>query len=474
MMALVGPLLASGAAQAATSGSISGAAYMDLNGTMSRDAAESAVPGLTVRLLDSKGAAVASTTTGANGSYTFSGLTAGSYVVNVVCTAALSDAYPGCGFASSVTAGNQITTSGSDGGQNVGSAKPISVASGQTVTGIDAAVQPTRVVFQGRLWNDWNGNRTIDAGEPGLANVPVYLACGYYDNVSCASTRTDASGHYRFDVSATGLPFWTIVETTYPGPLTNELFGGGNLMGGLTDPSGAVRGNWADINGLSPVTANSGCYVTEADLVADCNGGGTFVPAGAIETVDGAYASSIAGTAWYDLNADKTRQSGEQRAAGVTVKLHDASGAVVATTTTSADGTYTFAVQPPGTYRVQVVAPHGWSFPDKGGNNDVVIKDPSATPQTGSATVTVVAGRTTTGIDAGLIRPAAVVTPTKHPASPVTPSSASGKTIRIDAGVPAAASSDATNADVLMALYMLGGALVVVGAYGLRRRASAN
>ena len=47
---------------------------------------------------------------------------------------------------------------------------------------------------------------------------------------------------------------------------------------------------------------------------------------------------------------------------GVEVKLLDASGAVVATTTTDADGNYTFDEVPVGDYTIMGVAPDGTEF----------------------------------------------------------------------------------------------------------------
>ena len=85
--------------------------------------------------------------------------------------------------------------------------------------------------------------------------------------------------------------------------------------------------------------------------------------------------------------------------ANVTVNLLDATGATIATTTTDAQGNYQFTHVAPGTYQAQFVTPAGLSFiPQHSGQ----LHDGSdADPLTGSASFTISATETITGIDAG-------------------------------------------------------------------------
>ena len=62
-------------------GSIGDRAWNDLDGDGVQDAGEPGLAGVTVRLLDDEGNAVASTVTDANGGYHFDGLAAGDYEV---------------------------------------------------------------------------------------------------------------------------------------------------------------------------------------------------------------------------------------------------------------------------------------------------------------------------------------------------------------------------------------------------------
>jgi uncharacterized surface anchored protein len=47
--------------------------------------------------------------------------------------------------------------------------------------------------------------------------------------------------------------------------------------------------------------------------------------------------------------------------AGVTVKLYDSYGRLVASTTTDADGIYIFSHLKPGTYKLVIVLPNGYT-----------------------------------------------------------------------------------------------------------------
>ena len=59
---------------------------------------------------------------------------------------------------------------------------------------------------------------------------------------------------------------------------------------------------------------------------------------------------------WNDANGDGVQDAGEAGINGVTVELLDSANNVIATTTTSGDGNYTFGNLDAGTYTVRVVA----------------------------------------------------------------------------------------------------------------------
>ncbi len=80
----------------------------------------------------------------------------------------------------------------------------------------------------------------------------------------------------------------------------------------------------------------------------------------------------------------------EPTKSGVTIKLVDAvSGDVVQTTTTDADGNYSFDLVPVGDYKVMGVAPDGTEFTiQDAGSNDAIDSDVDANGMSGTVTVT--------------------------------------------------------------------------------------
>jgi hypothetical protein len=92
--------------------------------------------------------------------------------------------------------------------------------------------------------------------------------------------------------------------------------------------------------------------------------------------------------------------------AGVTVNLLGIGGSTVATTTTAGDGAYSFAVVPGG-YRVEFVAPAGYTFsPVDQGGDDTVDSDAASDGRTPLTVVS--SGDAVTSVDAGLLESASI------------------------------------------------------------------
>jgi hypothetical protein len=89
------------------------------------------------------------------------------------------------------------------------------------------------------------------------------------------------------------------------------------------------------------------------DWVTDLDAGLTGTPTGI---------SRLGGQLFIDADGDGIRDAGEAGAAYTIVELLDATGAVVATAMTEADGGYSFADVAAGSYRVKVWAPAGYHF----------------------------------------------------------------------------------------------------------------
>lgn len=117
---------------------------------------------------------------------------------------------------------------------------------------------------------------------------------------------------------------------------------------------------------------------------------------------------------WLDADGDGRQDADEAGVAGAKVNLHDgATGTVIASTVTAADGSYSFTGLAAGGYYVTFEAPEGFAFtpPDIGddaADSDAVLPDPFDPTLGRSQTVTLAAGEFNPTLDAGLIaQPAA-------------------------------------------------------------------
>lgn len=171
------------------------------------------------------------------------------------------------------------------------------------------------VDVQGTVFTDINGNGTHDSGEPGVAGRTVFVdvdGSGHPDSGN-PSTTTDASGNYTI----TGVP-------------------AGNYKVEEVLPSGIVA-----------TTALQTISFTTNMAPANVNFG-EAIP-------------SISGTVFTDLNADGKLDPGDPGLAGRTVFIDkDGTGKPDSnnpSTTTDANGNYSFSLLPAGTYKVSEVLP---------------------------------------------------------------------------------------------------------------------
>ena len=292
-------------------GTISGRVHADLDGDCEYDPGEPLLSGVTVKLLDQNGNVIATTQTNAQGEYEFTGLAPGTYGVQEVQPAGYydDDEHPGSA-GGVVTADDRI--------------EQIVIGSGVQAVHYDfCELLPASI--SGRVHADLDGDCEYDPGEPLLSGVTIKLLDSSGNVI--ATTQTNAQGEYEF----TGLKPGTygIQEVQPAGYFDDEEHPG--------SAGGAVTAN----DRIEQIVLGSGVQAVHYDF---CE----LLPA------------SISGRVHADLDGDCEYDPGEPLLAGVTIKLLDSSGNVIATTQTNAQGEYEFTGLEPGTYGIQEVQPAGY------------------------------------------------------------------------------------------------------------------
>jgi parallel beta-helix repeat protein len=371
---------------------ISGLLFQDSDGDGTRETGEPGLSGWTV-YLDANGNGTldtgeATATTDSSGAYAFSNLGPGTYRVRQVLPA---------GWL-------QTTADPTD----------VTAFSGTDVAGLDfGAFQ--KITVSGLLFEDTNGDGARQTGEAGLSGWTVYLDANNNGALDAdeASTVTDSAGAYSFtgvgpgtywvrNVPVTGWTQTTANPDAFSAasganvsnvvfgvfqkvPISGRIFQDSNGDGTQGTSEGGLSG-WA-----VELLDSAGNVVATATTDADGNysfadlGPGTYhvrqvLAAGWVQTTadpadvtasSGHNVSNVAfgvfqkvtisGLVFQDSDGDGTQGASEGGLSGWTVQLLDAAGNVVASTTTDADGNYSFAYLGPGTYRVRQVLPDGWA-----------------------------------------------------------------------------------------------------------------
>ncbi|HBK05031.1 MAG TPA: hypothetical protein DDZ81_04120 [Acetobacteraceae bacterium] len=329
------------------------------------------VAGVTVDLLDSTGTTVlATTTTNSSGGYNFTGLAAGVYEVKFIAPTGFSFTTQGVGANAGINSSADATT---------GITAPITLTAGQADHNVEAGLvlggsgAGASGEIGNTVWLDTNGDGLDNNGEAGVAGVTVDLLNGTGSSV-IATTTTNATGGYQF----TGLAAGTY-EVQFVAP-TGDTFTAQNA----TSTTGAIN-SVANGSGLtSVITLTAGQVDNQVNA-------GLLVPSAALGS-----------TVWMDTNRDGLLSAGENGVAGVTVELLNASGSVLATTTTNSSGTYAFTGLNAGIYEVAFVAPSGDQFTTQGATQTAT--DSSANIGTGiTAPITLTAGQVDNNVNAGLV-----------------------------------------------------------------------
>ncbi|MFN8445053.1 MAG: SdrD B-like domain-containing protein [Caldilineaceae bacterium] len=300
-------------------------------------------------------------TTNASGLYLFDGLPVGNYYV----VFDLSSLPAGYAPTLANVGSNDEVDSDADANGKTAATGPISA--GQQNLSLDLGIFAPYSLGN-RVWEDNNNNGVIDSGEAGINGLTVNLYAdanndGTPDGVVLASMATANGGYYRFDGLAAGT---YLVEVVAPGYRSSTADAGDpDVDVDDSDDNGVV------VNGNSvrsaPVTLgpDSTEPTGETDLVGGVNPQGAL-DARANMTVDFGFfrLATIGDRVWLDVNpqgndiGDGIQDAGETGLQGWIVRLYQANGTLVATTTTVLDGRYLFTDLVPGDYFIEFAAPN--------------------------------------------------------------------------------------------------------------------
>jgi protocatechuate 3,4-dioxygenase beta subunit len=193
--------------------------------------------------------------------------------------------------------------------------------------------EPLPIRISGTVFEDMNADNTQQPGDPGMASVRLDLlrleGSEYVPTGRSATTAPD--GSYWFDGLLPGT--YRIAETqpdgyTSVGAKPGTV--GGQTRGAVTDP-----------DTLSDIQLLGGDESVRNDFAEYRPG-------------------SIGGRVIADYNDNCQYDAGDRLLPGVTLQLLDATGQVLATTQTDADGQYVFSGLRPGTYGVNELQPAGY------------------------------------------------------------------------------------------------------------------
>jgi CSLREA domain-containing protein len=243
-----------------TGSSISGTVFNDLNGNGTQDAGEPGLSGVTIELLNGYYESTGiSTTTDANGNYSFTSVGAGYYIVQVDAS------------------DSQDVTNGNYDGVNLNAGD---------VSGVSFGLFNT-VSVAGNVFNDQNENGAQDTGEPGLSGWTVTLLDSFGNTVG--TTQSASDGSYSFDGIGNGT--FTVGEKLQGNYVQSDPAAPGTYTFTTTsgdDVVGDSFGNYIPSTSLSLSSSlNSSFYGQNVTFTATVTQHGNVVSVGTVTFMDG-------------------------------------------------------------------------------------------------------------------------------------------------------------------------------------------
>jgi uncharacterized repeat protein (TIGR01451 family) len=223
------------------------------------------------------------------------------------------------------------------------------------------------------VWLDNNGDGIQDAGEDAMAGITVTL----YDSGDNAlgSVVSGADGAYTFEGLASGDYYLTFTNPPVGFELSPLNQGGDDALDNDADPNNGSKTTTFFLN----ISGNDNTW----DAGFKTTGAGDFV--------------------WLDVNQNGIQDVGETGVPGIDVEIKIDGGASVATTTTDANGYYSFTNISPQTYRLyftNLAAGYVFSTQNVGGDDSI---DSDVNTGTGESDALVLStGVYNSNIDAGV------------------------------------------------------------------------
>ncbi len=248
--------------------SIGNFVFSDANSNGKQDSGEPGIAGVTVNLLNTSNAVLATTATNSSGNYAFNNLVAGTYRVQFVTPAGYTP-----------TSSNVGTDDTKDSDPVSGITGNYTVSFGQSNTTVDAGFIPPILQVGNRVWYDSNNDGINGTSENGIRGVTVRLYIdanndNVADGAAIRTATTDANGYYNFNSLPAGnyiigavLPagyMSSSLSNTDPDNNTDNNDDGRVLV------SGEIRGYAITLaNGTEPGGSTNNTY--DFGMLPDCN-----------------------------------------------------------------------------------------------------------------------------------------------------------------------------------------------------------
>jgi serine-aspartate repeat-containing protein C/D/E len=276
------------------------------------------VEGATVLLKDKQGNILRQTVTNAQGQYEFTGLRPGEYTIVEITPPGLIDGGDHVGTVNGVKTGTLVEND----------TIIVSLKGGDQGINYDFCEKEPALV-SGYVYHDRDNDGNREQGEEAIPGTTIILFDA--NGTQVATTVTDANGFYKF--TGLGAGTYRIVEVQptswVDGKDTPGTIGGVRVG---TSPTNDTLGSITLLNGDSGVEYNFG----ELKAV------------------------SISGYVHEDPIRNCIFDPGEKPISGVTIRLYDVGGNLIATTLTDNNGFYKFDNLAPGTYMVRESQPDGY------------------------------------------------------------------------------------------------------------------